>query len=234
MTIHIGALPEDISETVLLPGDPFRAKWAANTFLENPKLVNDVRGMLGYTGFWKGNLVTIQGSGMGMPSLSIYVNELIKNYNAQTLIRIGSAGAMQKHINLRDMILAVTASTVSNPSKTIFRDLNFAPSATWDLLNKAAKISSERNFPTHIGGVYSSDVFYDEREDLTEQMIRHGILAVEMETAELYTLGARYGRKTLAILTASDHLITREELPASEREKSFGEMVELALDTAFS
>ena len=232
MTIHIDASSEDIAETVLLPGDPYRAKWAAHTFLDDVKLVNETRGMLGFTGYWKGNKVTVQGSGMGMPSLSIYVNELIREYSAKTLIRIGSTGAMQKSIALRDIILAVTASTISNPSTSIFKDLNFSPVANWELLNKAAKIAEAKKLKTHIGGIYSSDTFYDERPDLTNEMIRHGVLAVEMETAELYTLAARYNCRALSILTASDHLITKEELPSSEREKSFSSMVELALETA--
>jgi purine-nucleoside phosphorylase len=232
MTIHIGASSEDIAETVLLPGDPYRAKWAAHTFLDDVKLVNETRGMLGFTGYWKGNKVTVQGSGMGMPSLSIYVNELIREYSAKTLIRIGSTGAMQESITLRDIILAVTASTISNPSTSIFKDLNFSPVANWELLNKAAKIAEAKKLKTHIGGIYSSDTFYDERPDLTNEMIRHGVLAVEMETAELYTLAARYNCRALSILTASDHLITKEELPSSEREKSFSSMVELALETA--
>ena len=232
MTIHIGASSEDIAETVLLPGDPYRAKWAAHTFLDDVKLVNETRGMLGFTGYWKGNKVTVQGSGMGMPSLSIYVNELIREYSAKTLIRIGSTGAMQESIALRDIILAVTASTISNPSTSIFKDLNFSPVANWELLNKAAKIAEAKKLKTHIGGIYSSDTFYDERPDLTNEMVRHGVLAVEMETAELYTLAARYNCRALSILTASDHLITKEELPSSEREKSFSSMVELALETA--
>ena len=232
MTIHIGASSEDIAETVLLPGDPYRAKWAAHTFLDDVKLVNETRGMLGFTGYWKGNKVTVQGSGMGMPSLSIYVNELIREYSAKTLIRIGSTGAMQESIALRDIILAVTASTISNPSTSIFKDLNFSPVANWELLNKAAKIAEAKKLKTHIGGIYSSDTFYDERPDLTNEMIRHGVLAVEMETAEIYTLAARYNCRALSILTASDHLITKEELPSSEREKSFSSMVELALETA--
>ena len=232
MTIHIDASSEDIAETVLLPGDPYRAKWAAHTFLDDVKLVNETRGMLGFTGYWKGSKVTIQGSGMGMPSLSIYVNELIREYNAKTLIRIGSTGAMQENIALRDLILAVTASTISNPSTSIFKDLNFSPVASWKLLNKAAKIAEAKKLKTHIGGIYSSDTFYDERPDLTKEMTRHGVLAVEMETAELYTLAARYNCRALAILTASDHLITKEELSPPEREKSFSSMVELALETA--
>ncbi|GFE63290.1 purine-nucleoside phosphorylase [Litoreibacter roseus] len=234
MTIHIGAKKGDIAETVLLPGDPYRAKWAAETFLTDPKLVNEVRGMLGYTGMWKGNRVTIHGSGMGMPSLSIYANELIKDYGAQTLIRIGSAGGMQDKVKVRDLVLAMTSTTLSTPSRGIFKEVNFAPSADWSLLDAAARAATKRSAPFHVGGIYSSDVFYDERPDLNEQMTRHGILAVEMEAAELYTLAARYGRRALAVLTISDHLLTGEALPAEDREKSFGDMVEIALEAAFA
>ena len=233
MTIHIGAEPGDIAETVLMPGDPLRAKWAAETFLENPVCVNEVRGMLGFTGTWKGNRVTIQGSGMGMPSLSIYVNELIKDFNAQTLIRIGSAGGMQDKVKVRDLLLAMTASTLSTPSRGIFKELNYAPCADFDLLMAAYNAAQSKGSPTHVGGIYSSDVFYDERPDLNEQMVRHGILGVEMEAAELYNLAARHGRRALAVLTISDHLLTGEALPSSERQSSFSDMVEIALEAAF-
>jgi purine-nucleoside phosphorylase len=234
VTIHIGAKPGEIAETVLLPGDPRRAKWAAETFLSDAVCVNEVRGMLGYTGIWNGHRVTIHGSGMGMPSLSIYVNELIRDYDAKTLIRIGSCGGMQPHVKVRDVILAMTCSSLSTPSRGIFRELNFAPCADWSLLRAAAAAAERRGTPTHVGGIYSSDVFYDERPDLNEQMGRHGILGVEMEAAELYTLAARYNRRALAVLTVSDHLLTHEALPAEDRERSFGDMVEIALEAAFS
>ena len=233
MTVHIGASEGEIAETVLLPGDPYRAKWAAETFLDDVKLANEVRGMLGFTGTWKGNRVTIQGSGMGMPSLSIYVNELIRDFGAKTLIRIGSCGGMQSDVKVRDIILAMTSSTLSTPSRGIFKELNFAPTADWSLLQAAAQAASSRDVATHVGGIYSSDVFYDERPDLNEQMTRHGILGVEMEAAELYTLASRYGRRALAILTVSDHLVTGEALPSEDRERSFGDMVEIALEAAF-
>ena len=234
MTVHIGATKGDIAETVLLPGDPYRAKWAAETFLSDVKLVNEVRGMLGYTGQWNGHRVTVQGSGMGMPSLSIYANELIKDYDAKTLIRIGSCGGMQPQVKVRDVILAMTASTLSTPSRGIFRELNFAPCADWSLLEAANRAANDMGLTPHIGGIYSSDVFYDERPDLNEQMVRHGILGVEMEAAELYTLAARYQRRALAVLTVSDHLGTGEALPADQRERSFGDMVEIALKAAFA
>ncbi|MEO0666111.1 MAG: purine-nucleoside phosphorylase [Pseudomonadota bacterium] len=234
MTPHISAKPGDIAETVLLPGDPRRAKWAAETFLTDPVLVNEVRGMLGYTGTWKGNRVTIHGSGMGMPSLSIYANELITTYGAQTLIRIGSCGAMQDSVAMRDVILAMTSTTLSTPSRGIMRELNFAPCADYGLLQAAYAAAQGKGSKIHVGGIYSSDVFYDERPDLTDQMERHGILAVEMEAAELYTLAARHGRRALAVLTVSDHLKTHEALPSEDREKSFGDMVEIALEAAFA
>jgi purine-nucleoside phosphorylase len=234
MTIHIGAEKGDIAPTVLMPGDPYRAKWAAETFLQDARCINEVRGMLGFTGTWNGHPVTIQGSGMGMPSLSIYANELIADYDVQTLIRIGSCGGMQKHVGIRDVILAMTASTLSTPSRGIFKELNFAPCADYGLLAAAHDAAKAKNVPTHVGGIYSSDVFYDERPDLNEQMVRHGILGVEMEAAELYTLAARHGRRALAVLTVSDHLITHEALPAEDRERSFGDMVEIALTAAFA
>lgn len=234
MTIHIGAKPGDIAETVLMPGDPYRAKWAAETFLEAPKLVNEVRGMLGFTGTYKGAPVTIHGSGMGMPSLSIYANELIRDYGAKTLIRIGSCGGMQPHVKLRDIIIAMTASSLSTPSSGMFKELNFSPCADYGLLSAAVAEAQGKDVGLHVGGIYSSDVFYDERPDLNEQMVRHGILGVEMEAAELYNLAARYGVRALAVLTVSDHLQTGEALPSDQREKSFGDMVEIALNAALA
>ena len=234
MTIHIGAAAGEIAETVLLPGDPYRAKWAAETFLTNAVCVNRVRGMLGFTGTWNGHRVTIQGSGMGMASLSIYVNELIGDYGARTLIRIGSCGAMQTHVKLRDVILAMTASAVATPSTTLLRELTFAPAADWGLLRAAAEAAQGRAVGLHVGGIYSSDTFYDERQDLTDLLIRHGVLGVEMETAELYTLALRHKVRALSVLTVSDHLLTQEALPSDQRERSFGDMVEIALTAAFA
>lgn len=233
MTVHIGAKPGDIAPTVLLPGDPYRARWAAETFLENPVCINEVRGMLGFTGTWRGNPVTIHGSGMGMPSLSIYANELIRDFGAKTLIRVGSAGAMQAHLQIRDVVLAMTATTLSTPSRGIFRDLNFAPCADFGLLAAAHRAASHKEVGVHVGNIYSSDVFYDERPDLNDIMIRHGVLCVEMEAAELYNLCARHGVRGLAVLTISDHLITGEALPAVDRQSSFGDMIDIALNAAF-
>ena len=234
MTPHINAAKGDLAETVLMPGDPYRAKWAAETFLDNPRLVNEVRGMLGFTGTYNGNPVTIHGSGMGMPSISIYANELISQYGAKTLIRIGSCGAMQPHVKVRDVVIAMTATTLSTPSRGIMRELNYAPCADWSLLSAAVKAAETLDSPTHVGGIYSSDVFYDERPDLNELMQRHGILGVEMEAAELYTVAARHGARALGVMTVSDHLLTHEALPPEDRERSFGDMVKIALEAAFA
>lgn len=234
MSIHINARPDDIAETVLMPGDPMRAKWAAQAFLEKPVPVNSTRGMLGFTGMWQGHRVTIQGSGMGMPTLSIYVNELIREYGVKTLLRIGSCGAMQKHVGLRDIVLPQTASSISTPSSSIFRDMNFAPVADFAMLRAADDAARTLGVTAHIGGIYSTDTFYDERPDLNEQLTRHGCLAVEMETAELYTLASRYGARALTVLTVSDHLMTEEALPSEERETSFRDMIQIALTAAFA
>ena len=234
MTFHISAKPGDIAETVLLPGDPYRARWAANTFLEGAVLVNEVRGMLGYTGLWRGHRVTIHGSGMGMPSLSIYANELIRDYGAKTLIRVGSAGALPEHVKVRDVILAQTCSTIGTPSRSIFRELNFSPCADYDLLSKAYTAAIAKGTPVHVGGIFSSDTFYDERPDLTAELKRHGCLGVEMEAAELYMVAARHGARALAVLTVSDHITTGEALAADQRERSFGAMIEIALEAAFA
>ncbi|WP_281984573.1 purine-nucleoside phosphorylase [Thalassorhabdomicrobium marinisediminis] len=234
MTIHIGAQKDDIAEVVLMPGDPYRAKWAAETFLDDAKCVHEVRGMLGFTGTWKGNRVTIQGSGMGMASMSIYANELIRDYDAQTLIRIGSIGGMQEHVKVRDVILAMTATTVSTPSSTIFKELNFAPCADFGLLSAAAEAAKKVDVGVHVGNIYSSDTFYDERPDLNKEMQRHGVLGVEMEAAELYTVAARHGRRALGVMTVSDHLLTGEALPSDQRETSFGDMIDIALTAAFA
>jgi purine-nucleoside phosphorylase len=234
MTIHIGAQPGEIADTVLLPGDPLRAQWAAEAFLQDATCVNRVRGMLGFTGTWRGHRVTIHGSGMGMPSLSIYVNELIRDYGARTLIRVGSAGGLQPHTGLRDVVLAQAASSVSTPSSTLLRGLNLAPVADWGLLSAAHRAATARGTRTHVGVIHSSDTFYSERPDHTEQLIRHGVLGVEMEAAELYLLAARHKVRALAVLTISDHVVTHEALPSDQRERSFGDMIEIALEAAFA
>lgn len=232
MTPHNAAKPGEIADCVLMPGDPLRAKWVAETFLSEARQVNGVRGMLGFTGQWRGQRVSVHGSGMGMPSLSIYANELIRDYGAKTLVRIGSAGAMRPEVKVRDVVIAMTASSTFTPSRTIFREMNFAPCADFGLLERAVAAARAAGVPVHVGGIHSSDTFYDERPDLTEQLARHGTLAVEMETAELYTVAARHGARALAVLTVSDHLLTHDSLPPEDRERSFGAMVEIALQAA--
>ena len=234
MTIHIGAEPGQIAETVLLPGDPMRAKWAAERYLSDVTCINRVRGMLGFTGTWRGQRVTIHGSGMGMPSMSIYANELIRDYGARTLIRVGSAGAMQPDVHLRDLVLAQGCTVLSTPSHGLLRGLSVAPLADFDLLQSAHARALALGMRAHVGGIYSSDTFYDDRDDLTALAARHGTLAVEMEAAELYLLAARHKVRALAILTISDHLLTHDALDAQAREQSFGQMIELALETAFT
>ncbi|MEX0971059.1 MAG: purine-nucleoside phosphorylase [Paracoccaceae bacterium] len=234
MTPHINAKQGDIAKTVLLPGDPRRARWVAQTFLTDARLVNEVRGMEGWTGTWNGHPVTVHGTGMGMPSLSIYVNELIKEYGAKTLIRIGSCGGMQPHVKLRDVVLAMATTHASAMNRSQFGHANFAPCADWSLLLGAAVAASKAGVSTHIGNIYSSDVFYSEDAALDEQLTRHGILAVEMEAAELYTLAARHACRALAVLTVSDHLVSHESLPPEDRERSFGDMVQIALEAAFA
>jgi len=233
MSLHIGAQKGEIAETVLMPGDPLRAQWVARSFLSDARQVNATRGMLGFTGTWQGHRVTIHGSGMGMPSLSIYANELIRDHGARTLIRIGSCGAMQPHVALRDIVIAMTASSISTPSATLLREVNFAPCADYGLLRAAADAARARGLPCHLGGIYSSDTFYDERPDLTDELTRHGTLAVEMEAAELYTVAARHGVRALAVLTVSDHLQTGAALSPQDREQGFSDMVEIALSAAF-
>lgn len=234
MTIHIGAKAGEIAETVLMPGDPMRAKWAAERYLSDATCINQVRGMLGFTGTWQGHRVTIQGSGMGMPSMSIYAHELIRDYGAKTIIRVGSAGAMQDHVQIRDLVLAQGCATLSTPSKALAHDMNLAPLADFGLLKRAYDVATGQGMRAHVGQIYCSDTFYDERTDLTAILQRHGTLAVEMEAAELYLVAARHNVRALAILTISDHLITQEALPADAREQSFGQMIDLALQTAFA
>ncbi|MGY6703242.1 purine-nucleoside phosphorylase [Roseinatronobacter sp.] len=234
MTIHIGAKPGEIAQTVLMPGDPLRAKWAAERFLSDVRCVNQVRGMLGYTGLWQGHRVTIHASGMGMASMSIYAHELIRDYGARTLIRVGSTGAMQEHVNLRDIVLAQTCTTLSTPSKALFREVQFAPCADFGLLRAAHDAGGALGLPVHVGNIYSSDTFYDERPDLNDIMTRHGVLAVEMEAAELYAVAARFGARALAVMTVSDQLVKKQALDAHAREQSFSQMFEIALHAAFA
>lgn len=233
MSLHIDAAQDRIAPTVLMPGDPLRARWAAQSFLSDPVQINARRGMLGYTGRWNGAPVTIMGSGMGMPSLSIYVSELFTEYDVQRVIRIGSAGAMQPQVALGSLVIAMTASSLSTPSAGLLGGVNVAPCADWGLLRAAVAAAEEIGVAPHIGGIYSSNTFHDEHPDTFDVLKRHGVLAVEMETAELYYLAARHGRRALALLTVSDHLVTGEQMHPDQRETGFESMVRVALKCAF-
>jgi len=232
MSIHIGAKEGDITSTVLLPGDPLRAKYIAKNFLTDAICYNEVRGMYGYTGNYKGKRISVQGTGMGIPSISIYVNELITNYKAKNLIRIGSCGSMQADIKIRDVILAMSASTDSSINKIRFHGMDYASTANFDLLKRAYDIALEKNIPVKVGSVLTTDTFYHDDPDSWKHWANYGILAVEMETAVLYTLAAKFQVNALSILTVSDSLVTREETTSEERQKTFNQMAEIALELA--
>lgn len=231
MSIHINAKQGDIADTILLPGDPLRAKYIAENFLENPVCYNEVRNMFGYTGTYKGKKVSVQGTGMGVPSISIYIHELMAEYNVQKLIRVGTCGAIQKDVNVRDVILAQTACTDSKMNDIIFKGVNYAPTANFDLLLKAYQEAQAKGINVKVGSVMTADMFYSE-ENQNEKLARYGVLAVEMETAALYTIAAKFGRQALSVLTVSDHIMTGELTTAEERQTTFNEMVEIALDAA--
>ncbi|HAJ32138.1 MAG TPA: purine-nucleoside phosphorylase [Candidatus Atribacteria bacterium] len=230
MSTHIGAEEGEIASTVLLPGDPLRAKYIAENFLTDTICYNEVRGMYGYTGTYKEKRVSIQGTGMGIPSVSIYLNELITSYKAKNLIRIGSCGSMQADIKIRDVILAMSASTDSHINKIRFHGMDYASSANFDLLKKAYDIALEKDISVKVGSVLTTDTFYHDDPNSWKHWANYGILAVEMETAVLYTLAAKFKVNALSILTVSDSLVTREETTSEERQKTFNQMVEVALE----
>ena len=233
MTPHIEANKEDYAEAILLPGDPLRAQWVAETFLEEPRLVNRVRNCLGYTGRYHGKPVSVQATGMGQPSLAIYVHELINTYGAQTLIRIGTCGGLVPKVKVRDIVIAETASTDSAMNRDVFGMYNFAPAADFGLLRSAVDNAEKRQLRWHVGGIVSSDMFYHpDGIKVYDVLAAHGVLGVEMETATLYTLAARFGRRALTICAISDSLVTGEQLGPDERQSSLKEMVELALAVA--
>lgn len=232
MSVHIEATEGQIAETVLLPGDPLRAKYIAETFLTDVEQYNRVRNMFGYTGTYKGRRVSVQGTGMGIPSMMIYAEELITGYNVKNLIRVGTAGGMQKDVKVRDVILAQGATTDSAVVKNTFNDqVQFAPIADFDLLRTAYEIATEQGMKVKVGNILSADRFYNAELD-KKKLADYGVLATEMEAAGLYTLAAKYDRRALAILTISDHLITGEETSSDEREKTFNDMMIVALETA--
>ena len=229
MSVHIEAERQAVAERVLLPGDPLRAKFVAENFLTDVVCYNKVRNMFGFTGLYKGVRVSVQGTGMGMPSRSIYANELFDFYNVQKAIRIGTAGALQKDVELRSVVLAMSACTDSAINVHRFSGLSFAPTASWELLKKAADAANALKQKVSIGTIFSSDIFYDDAANW-KLFAKYGALAVEMATAELYSLAAKYRREALAIFTISDSMVTGETTNSHEREQTFTQMMHIALD----
>lgn len=232
MSNHIAAKKGEIAETVLMPGDPLRAKFIAENFLEDAECYSEIRNMYGFTGRYKGVPVSIQGSGMGMPSMGIYSYELINDYDVKRIIRIGTAGSFHKDIKIKDIVLGLSASTDSNFSHLFKADGTYAPTASWDLILRAKKAADELEIPVHAGNIVSSDVFYKMQEDWWKTWQRLGVLAVEMEAAALYMHAAWFGIDALAILTISDHFVTGERATAEERQNSFTNMMKIALEAA--
>ena len=230
MSVHIEAKKNEIADTILLPGDPLRAQYIAENFLENVTCYNKVRNMLGFTGEYKGKRISVQGTGMGVPSISIYINELMAEYGVQNLVRVGTCGAIQKDVEVRDVILAMSASTDSQINKRTFSGIDYAPTANFELLKNAYDCATEKGLNVKVGNVFTADLFYDDNAE-HDKWAQHGILAVEMEAAALYTLAAKYGRKALAILTVSDHILTGEATSSEERQTTFNEMIEVALES---
>ncbi|MFD1039481.1 purine-nucleoside phosphorylase [Virgibacillus byunsanensis] len=235
MSVHIEAKKGEIADKILLPGDPLRAKYIAETFLEDVIQYNKVRGMNGYTGTYKGERVSVQGTGMGVPSISIYVNELIQSYDVQKLIRVGTCGAIQKDVNVRDVILAQGSTTDSQMNRMIFNGIDYAPLADFGLLKNAYDVGIKKGMNLRVGNVFTSDTFYrDNAQEINELLAKYKVLAVEMETTALYTLAAKYDRQALSVLTVSDHILTGEETSAEERQTTFNDMMVVALDAALT
>jgi purine-nucleoside phosphorylase len=231
MSIHIEAKKGEIAESVLLPGDPMRAKWIAETFLEDSVCYNDVRGMLGFTGTFKGKRISVQGTGMGIPSALIYCHELINEYGVKNLIRVGTAGSYHKEVKIRDIVIAMAASSTSGINNSRFINNDYSPTANFELFMKAAQYAKTQNIPIKAGNVLSADEFYNDDFDTYKKWAEFGVLCVEMEAAGLYTIAAKYNVKALAILTISDSLVTGNKTSSEERESSFSNMIDIALNT---
>lgn len=230
MSTHIAAETGQIAPRILLPGDPLRAKWIAESFFEGAECYTEVRGMLGFTGTYRGERVSVQGTGMGQPSLSIYVNELISEYAVQQLVRVGSCGALTERLALRDVVIAQAAATDSSMNTHRFEGVHYPATADFGLLRRAVEAAEAADAAHLVGTIFSSDSFYHDRPELTARLVDFGVLAVEMEAAELYTLAAKHDRAALAICTVSDHIVTGAHTSAQEREQTFGDMVTMALD----
>ena len=229
LSFHIDAHEGDIAKTVLISGDPLRAKYMAYKFLKDVHCYTEVRGMYGYTGFYNDKRISIQGTGMGLPSTAIYVNELLKDYKVETILRVGSCGAFQKDLNLRDIILAMSASTDSQMNKVTFSGMDYAATADFTLLHKAYSNALEKNIAVRVGPILSTDFFYHDNPDNWKMWACYGVLAVEMESSCIYSLAAKYGVKSLTLLTVSDSLVNKTSLTHLDRESSFDEMMDLAL-----
>jgi len=229
VSIHIGAEKGQIAPSILLPGDPLRARFFAETFLQDAVCFNEIRGMYGYTGTYDGRRVSVMGTGMGMPTLAIYVHELITEYDVSTLIRVGTCGAIQPGLDVGDIVLPMSSSTNSSMNRRRFGGLDFAPTADFDLLLKAYRAAGERGAKVHVGGMLSSDTFYDEDPDWWRVWADHGALVCEMETSGLYTLAARHKVSALSVLTVSDNVVTGLAATAEQRERAFPQMAEIAL-----
>ncbi len=229
MSNHISAKKGDIADTILLPGDPLRAKWIAETFLTDVFCYNEVRGMYGYTGNYKGKRVSVQGTGMGIPSTLIYTHELINDYGVKNLIRVGSAGSYQKDVNVRDIVIAMSASTDSAINRGLFDGSDFAPTASSELFLKAVEIAKAKNIPFRAGNILSSDKFYTKDVNYYKKWAEFGVLCVEMETAGLYTIASQFNVNALSVLTISDSLVTGESSSQKDREQTFNDMIEIAL-----
>ena len=232
MSIHIAAEKGQIAPRVLFPGDPLRAKWIAETYLDDVICYTEIRNMFGFTGTYKGERISVQGSGMGQPSASIYANELFAEYDVQTLIRVGTCGALTEAVRVRDVIVAMSASTDSQMNRLRFHGIDYAPTADYQLLRAAVDAAEAAGLNVHVGQVFSGDLFYNDRPDLVSRTAEYGVLGIEMEASALYTLAAKFGRRALGIMTVSDHLITKEETSAEERQTTFSEMITIALDAA--
>ena len=233
-TPHIGANKGDIAETILLPGDPLRAKYIAETFLEDVVQYNNVRGMLGFTGTYKGKKVSVQGTGMGVPSIGIYTHELINEYGVKNLIRIGTAGSIQENIKIRDVVIAMSASTDSAINQLRFNGADYAPTASSELFLKAHELGVKKGLNMKAGNVLTSDTFYGDDPEAWKKWAKFGVLCVEMETAQLYTTAAKFGVNALTLLTISDSLVTGEVTSAEERQTTFNDMIEVALESALN
>ncbi|BBI60141.1 MAG: purine-nucleoside phosphorylase [Halomonas sp.] len=230
-TPHINAEMGDFADTVLMPGDPLRAKYIADTYLENVRQVNDVRNMFGYTGTYQGREISVMGHGMGIPSVSIYAKELITDYGVKSLIRVGSCGAVRDDVNVRDVVIGMGASTDSKVNRMRFNDHDFAAIADFELTQHAVAAAKAKNVPVKVGNIFSADLFYNPQTEMAEMLKRYGIVGVEMEAAGLYGVAAEFGARAMTICTVSDHILKGDSLSSADRQTTFDDMMLIALDT---